>query len=87
MVAMPFLDNLKTLRERAGISMSALARAANVDRGTIVRVERHDASRTETLMRLINALNELYYRKSGALLVPETLITEKSRFGGRKMPE
>jgi len=59
-------QNLRTYREKAGLSRAALAKAAEVDRGTIARAETGQHARKETLIRIGNALNDIYYRKYGA---------------------
>lgn len=80
---MPYFDTLRTLREKAGIRLSALAKASGLDRGTISRVEKHENSTPTTLNAIINALNNLHYNKNGAALSYEDVVTEKSRYGGR----
>ena len=60
--------NLRSCREKAGLSKAALAKAAGVDRGTVTRLEDGDPGRKETLIRLTNALNDLHYRRVGAPL-------------------
>lgn len=82
---MLYFDDLKTLRERAGIRKSALAKAAGLDRGTITRVEKHHNSTSPTLNAIVNALNTLYYSDKGESPISyDDVVTETSRFGGTK---
>ena len=76
-----FIDELQTLRVRAGLTISKVAREADLDRGTVKRAERHRPARVETLYRIVNALNDLYYSERGIPLNPEAVIQEKSRWG------
>lgn len=76
-----FFDRLRTLRERAGVTQTRLAKTADMDRGTISRVESHEAARKETLYAIGNALNDLHYRKNGAELNLEREITTKPKRG------
>jgi transcriptional regulator with XRE-family HTH domain len=78
---MPYFDDLKTYRERAGIRIAALARAAGIDRSTVTRVENHKNSTPETLHMIINALNDLYYRNNGALVAYDVVVTLNSKYG------
>jgi len=80
---MPFIDDLQTLRERAGLTRAELARVADVDRATISKIERHSQSRADICNKLINALNERYYNKNGSSLDPIKAITEISKFGSQ----
>ena len=77
---MPYFDSLKTIRERSGIRVSALAKEAKVDRSTITRVEKHHNSTPETLHSIVNALNSL---GCNGTIKYEEVITETSRFGGK----
>jgi len=77
---MPYFDSLKTIRERAGIRVSVLAKSAGVDRSTITRIEKHHNSTPETLHSIINALNS---NKSVGNLEYEEVVTETSKFGGK----
>lgn len=81
---MPYFDDLKTIRERAGIRVSALARAAGIDRGTIARVEKHNKSTAATLHSIVNALNELHYNNGTSPISYNDVVTETSKFGGTK---
>ena len=78
---MAYLDDLKTYRVGAGLTISALARATGLDRATIKRVESHHNCRDETLVRIVHALNNLHYSKNGCALAPDRLISTNSRFG------
>jgi len=78
---MPYFDDLKTIRERSGIRVSALAKAAAVDRSTVTRVEKHHNATPETLHSIINALNSL---GCNGTIEYEKLVTETSRFGASK---
>ena len=78
---MPFVDNYKTLRERAGLRVSTVAKAADLSRDTIARIEKHKPCTTETLVRAVNALNSLHYAHNGQALNPDSLIVDKSTFG------
>lgn len=81
---MPFFDNLKTIRERAGIRVSALAKAAGLDRGTISRIEKHSNSTPPTLHSIVNALNELHYNNGKSPISYNDVVTEISKYGGKK---
>lgn len=81
---MPYFDTLKTLRERAGIRVSILAKKARVDRGTIARIEKHHNSTPETLHSVINSLNSLHYENNAEGPIDyETVVTEESKYGGK----
>jgi transcriptional regulator with XRE-family HTH domain len=84
--AYAYFDDLHTRRQRAGLTVSELAKAAGIDRGTITRAERHHACRYETLVKLVNVLNEKFFSRNGASLSPETEISHTSRFGGPAIP-
>jgi len=75
---MPFFDNLKTIREHAGINIATLAKKANIDRGTVTRIEKHYNSTTTTLHSIINALNNL---NPSNQIQYEDVVTETSKFG------
>jgi len=75
---MPFFDSLETVRERAGVRVSTLAKDAGVDRSTITRIEKHYNSTPETLHSIINALNNY---KSVNDIKYEEVVTEISKFG------
>jgi transcriptional regulator with XRE-family HTH domain len=77
---MPYFDSLKTNRERLGIRIAALAKAAGVDRSTVSRIEKHHNSTPETLHAIINALNEL---GANGRLSYEDVVSDISKFGGR----
>ncbi|MBC8386231.1 MAG: helix-turn-helix transcriptional regulator [Gammaproteobacteria bacterium] len=77
---MPYFDSLKTIRERSGIRVSALAKEAKVDRSTVTRVEKHHNSTPETLHSIVNALNTI---GSNGTIKYEEVITETSKFGGK----
>jgi DNA-binding XRE family transcriptional regulator len=77
---MPFIDDLQTLRERAGLTRAELARLAEVDRATIAKLEKHHPSRADICNKLINALNERYYGKNSSVLSSDVVITQNSRF-------
>ena len=53
------MNNLKGIRESKGISISKLARASNVSRQTIYRLENEqvDTANTKTLKALADALS------------------------------
>lgn len=76
-----YIDNLKTLREGAGIRKTALATAAGVSRDTVTRVEKHHRSTKETCVSIIHALNKLHYSSNGRPLDPEVEISGVSRHG------
>lgn len=77
---MPYFDSLQTIRERAGVRVSSLAKSAGVDRSTITRIEKHHNSTPETLHSIINALNN---NKSVDTLDYEDVVTETSEYGGK----
>jgi DNA-binding XRE family transcriptional regulator len=77
---MPYIDDLQTLRERAGLTRVELARLAEVDRATLTELEKHNSSRPDICHKIINALNERYYGKNGAALDPDKIITPDSRY-------
>ena len=77
---MPYFDSLKTIRERSGIRVAALAKAAKVDRGTVTRIEKHQNSTPETLHSIVNALN---FINSSDAIKYEDVITKTSKFGGK----
>jgi len=66
--------DLKKLREDAGLSRAVLARRAELDRGTIKRLEEGHSGRKENLIRVCNALNELYYQGKGSPLSHEEYV-------------
>lgn len=78
---MPYIDELQTFRTNAGLRVSELADKAGLDRATIKRVEKHNNCRHETLIKIVNALNDLYYHRTSRLLNAQAIITETSRFG------
>lgn len=73
---MPYFDDLKTVRERAGIRIATLSRKAEVDRSTISRIEKHHNATPETLHAIVNALNAL-----GCDVIYEKVVTTTSKFG------
>ena len=77
---MPYFDSLKTIREHSGIRVATLAKEADVDRGTIARIEKHHNSTLETLHSVINALNTI---SPNSTIKYEDVITEISIFGGK----
>lgn len=77
---MAFIDNLTTLRVRAGVTISDLAREAGLDRGTIKNVEKHRNATLETCVAIINALNRLYYSKNSKSLNPDSHVSSKSKY-------
>lgn len=81
MTNLAFFDDCKTFRQRAGLTISELARAAGVDRTTISKIEKHHAARYETLMCVINALNSSHYAANGAAVDPSVVLSMTSRFG------
>jgi DNA-binding XRE family transcriptional regulator len=78
--------DLSSLRERAGVTRSELAREAGVDRATLARVESGRASRKETLYRLGNALNALHYDKRGNPIDVDKCVTAVDQTGERGTP-
>ncbi|WP_128566313.1 helix-turn-helix domain-containing protein [Methylobacterium crusticola] len=85
---MPFIDNFQTLREGAGLRKAEVGEAAKVSADTITRVERHKNSSTETLVKLVNALNDLYYNKKGIPIDAFKVVTQDSKFGeGKEKPQ
>jgi DNA-binding XRE family transcriptional regulator len=79
---MPYIDDFKTLRERAGQRKSVVAKTAGLSADTIDRIEKHQNSTRPTLAAVVNALNTLHYhRPPNVPLDPDLLITESSRFG------
>ncbi len=79
---MAYFDTLKTLRESAGIKISVLAKEAEIDRSTIVRIEKHKNSTPTTLHSIVNSLNNIYSKKGRESISYELVITENSKFGG-----
>ncbi len=79
---MAYFDTLKTLRESAGIKISVLAKEAEIDRSTIVRIEKHKNSTPTTLHSIVNSLNNIYSKKGRESISYELVITEDSKFGG-----
>lgn len=78
---MPYFDDLKTYRERAGLRKSELADKTGLDRGTIHRAEKHYNCMYESLAKIVNTLNEVHYTENGKALDVNLAITETSRFG------
>lgn len=78
---MAYFDELKTYRERAGLTITDLARHAKVDRGTISRAEKHRAIRKDLLVKITNALNEIHYKANGGEVDFYSKLTSKSRYG------
>jgi transcriptional regulator with XRE-family HTH domain len=78
---MPFIDTFHSLRERAGLRIASVAKAADLSRDTITRIEQHKNCTPETLVRAVEALNKLHYRGNGAALDPDALISVTSKFG------
>lgn len=76
-----YFDELKTYRERAGVSIAELARRAEVDRSTVSRAEKHHAIRTDLLVKITNALNDAYYKGNGGPVDFYSMITTRSRHG------
>ena len=75
-----FYDNLKTHRQKAGLKIAALARAAGVGESTIRRIEKHEASTVETLNAIINALNATSYFSAKPILATRA-VKSKSKYG------
>ena len=78
-----YFDDQRTFRERAGVTRSLLAREADVDRGTVTRSEKHHPCTKESLVRIINGLNKLYYQNNGTGIDPDKVLSERSRYGNR----
>ncbi len=83
---MPFIDVFRTLRERAGLRISRVAREAQLSEDTIQRIERHHGVSRVSCIAAIEALNRLYYNNKVQLDHGE-YITEASRFGGHLSPD
>lgn len=77
-----YYDDLQAHREMAGVRKAELADAANLDRTTVHRIEKHHKSTVETLTRIVNVLNEAYFEARGIALDPKKVVTAKSRYGG-----
>lgn len=75
-----FFDNLKTLRVACGLKVTELSRVAGVGVSTISRIEKHDSSTEETLMKIINALNATATYKNNKIKA-QSQIKSKSKFG------
>lgn len=78
-----YYDDLKAHRETAGMRKAELADAADLDRTTIHRIEKHHRSSVETLSRIVTALNDAYFAPRGMTLDPKQVITTESRYGGK----
>lgn len=76
-----YFDELRTYRERAGLTITDLARHAKVDRATIGRAEKHRAVRKDILVKITNALNDLHYKANGGEVDFYSKLTSKSRYG------
>lgn len=77
---MPYFDELRTFRERAGITMSKLAREAKVDRATISRAEKHKNLTSYSLRKIIHALNEIHYTTQGSSIDYDKVVSELSKY-------
>lgn len=54
-----YFNDLRSIRERSGLRVADLARAAHVDRSTISRVERHQGLTLHTALKILDALKDL----------------------------
>lgn len=71
-----YIPTLQSLRVRAGIPVSKLARAAGVDRATVARAEAGGNCRAESLYSIVNALNVLFYAEQEGRLDGAKLIKQ-----------
>ena len=75
-----YYDNLETHRVAAGLKVAVLSRLADVSASTIKRIEKHEPSTKETLMKLINALNETTKYRTNKIN-PQSEIKAETRLG------
>ena len=76
---MPYIDDLKTLREQRGAAQNRLATVSGVTGPTVARAEKHHSCKKETLYNIVDGLNKL--NRPGMEKVPYEVITEISRYG------
>lgn len=74
-----YYDNLTTHRVASGTKVAALSRSAGVSESTIRRIEKHEPSTEETLVALVNALNETSHHKKKPI-DPKQEIKPHSKF-------
>lgn len=55
-----YLRRCETLRQQAGMSLAKLAQRANVDRGTVAKIERHQGVMGDKVGGVFAALNEAH---------------------------
>jgi DNA-binding XRE family transcriptional regulator len=55
-----FLHRCETLRQQAGLSIAKLAQKADVDRGTVAKIEKHQGVMGDKVGSVFNALNEAH---------------------------
>lgn len=78
---MLYFDDLKTLRIRAGLSISKLAASAEVGRNLVGDLENHKKATAEKVWRIFHALNRRYKELGVEELDPNVQLSVVSEYG------
>jgi transcriptional regulator with XRE-family HTH domain len=80
-----YIDNHKTLRMQAGLSLNKLAKLTGFERDVIADIERHWGVPETTALQIIEKLNELPAHTG--TLDPATEISDASRYGNTEISQ